>query len=216
MADSDKLFSVVVAGAMNPPVHHPYWYHQTKLIDDLQLKESLENGKLVSVPGPNGMSQFRVGDFGVKCQLERWEIHTDKADQLPAIIAIASKLYDDILKHTPLQAIGINVQFIKTIEGAGAAIGKAIVAGPIDIGAGEPTGGGFAIVYSNGENVETVSVTVQHMLGAEPVMIVTNIHRDIASENTWFSIGPTLNEMHSRVGPAIDRATSIFRQLGDK
>lgn len=105
MTVDPDVFSVVLAGAMNPRIHHPSWYRSMGLIDETEEKIATADSNMFLIPN---LSQLGFGDFKIICQDGRWEIRVSNSNNAARLIDIASNIFDNLLKHTPVTAFGIN------------------------------------------------------------------------------------------------------------
>jgi hypothetical protein len=112
MADR-SLFNIVVLGAMNPRIHHPHWYRQVGLISQQELEEALHAIDTIATPP---LSQFRISSFLIQCQEQRWEIQSSSLEHIDRLTELASHVFDDLLKHTPVSRFGFNYMIWKTVE----------------------------------------------------------------------------------------------------
>lgn len=108
MAAPSELFSVVIAGKMNPPIHHPAWYRAVKILSPEET-EVATAAPLICTPM---ISQFQAGGLAVLCTQERWEIQSQDPKSLDRILEIAGTAFD-ILQHTPVAAFGLNFHFLR-------------------------------------------------------------------------------------------------------
>ncbi|EMN73183.1 hypothetical protein LEP1GSC100_4280 [Leptospira interrogans serovar Bataviae str. UI 08561] len=113
--------SIVVAGAMNPNIHHPFWYRYHELISDDFYKQALNPSLIVSP----AISQINFADLHIICEQTRWTIIIDSYKKIDEIVNIAGKVFA-LLSETPLSVFGINFQVhLKTkYDNASAEISK--------------------------------------------------------------------------------------------
>jgi hypothetical protein len=112
MPDHD-LITIVVLGAMNPRIHHPYWYHLVGIITKEQADEAL------SSPGTFGISgtaQVQIPSLSltIVCHEQSWEIRTDKSENLELLKKTTWKVFDELLMHTPVVALRTNFSFTRS------------------------------------------------------------------------------------------------------
>jgi len=98
---------IVVAGAMDPRQHHPFWY---KTIGCLSEEEFLRTaGVLTPVH-----AQFENRIYAIACTPDRWDIWTKEPEHIERIQQVASRVFTK-LYEVPVAAIGINtVRHLKT------------------------------------------------------------------------------------------------------
>src|SRR5439155_2419718 len=102
---NSDLYSIVVAGSMNPSIHHPYWYRQNGLISQEELDAAISAEDTICLPPA---AHFRISAIDLECILSRWELKTTDSQLLDRLLDIAAKVFG-ILEHTPVVAIGINL-----------------------------------------------------------------------------------------------------------
>ncbi|MCO6458298.1 MAG: hypothetical protein J5I93_23575 [Pirellulaceae bacterium] len=110
------LFSIVVIGGMNPTIHHPSWYRLVELLSDDEV-EAITTGAEPVVVTPQ-FSRFAGPDFELICRQDRWEIQTKNELWQQRSCAIAGQVFDHLLKHTMVSALGLNFHFTGDVEGA--------------------------------------------------------------------------------------------------
>jgi hypothetical protein len=105
--DSTEGLTFTVLGNMNPAIHQPAWYRYIGAISDKEL-EIASQGEVVVL---RHVAQFKCGDFQVLCDSDRWQLHfsANIDESIPRATAIAEKVFDVSLKHTP--ATGVTLQF---------------------------------------------------------------------------------------------------------
>jgi hypothetical protein len=95
-----EVYSITVAGSMNPRIHHPQWYRVIGAISEEELQQSLKERMAISPI----ITQFSVESarFAVACQADRWDIQTDSRGGTNRILDIAVKVFQK-LPETPVQ-----------------------------------------------------------------------------------------------------------------
>lgn len=105
MPEQKDTYNIVLLGGMNPRIHHPSWYRFVGLFDDEEVDQAVKApNTFVVLP----MAQIETPKFTIVCQDDKWEIKTLVPDQVQRLQDITSRLFDDILPHTPLMAAGFN------------------------------------------------------------------------------------------------------------
>jgi hypothetical protein len=107
---NSQVFSIVVVGAMNPSIHHPYWYRLSDVISQAEADAALKNEDTICMPPAAHFRQ--ASEWEISCQVDRWEIKTSREDQTRRILEIAAKVFT-LLDHTPVSAAGINAIFTR-------------------------------------------------------------------------------------------------------
>lgn len=99
-----RYFSVVIIGAMSPPLHFPGWYSRHGLLTDEEAKSAGESPALLIAPE---YSRFQTAGIRVICEQAKWEIACFDDATRSRILMIASKVFK-ILKETVVTAYGFN------------------------------------------------------------------------------------------------------------
>lgn len=122
-AASDKTFSIVVIGAMNPAIHHPAWYQSIGLISEDECSSAVgtskrrQTGTVLSYSTEEAVctpvfSQFTAGPIRVACIPENWSVTTIERGMLNRAEHICLKVFE-ALKHTPVSSFALNFLFHK-------------------------------------------------------------------------------------------------------
>lgn len=101
-------YNIVVLGGMNPRIHHPAWYHMVKLFDASEFETALASPDTVVMPP---LAKICLPHLTIWCQEDRWQVSTHDRSQLPRLGVLTAKLFDEILPHTPVSALGYNFGF---------------------------------------------------------------------------------------------------------
>jgi hypothetical protein len=183
-----ELYSIVIVGQMNPPIHHPAWYRLVGLIDDAELKESIPEPTQEKPVAPMSIvPSVRLKAFEVTCFQNRWDIKTTSRDNLERIRSITEKLFDVILPHTPVGAFGINFEYGIDTGGRspGGIIASFLSRPPLDLGLAHPDSGELRITENRPSH--TFNVFVKPSEKNEDLIIGTNAHYPIPSDTTHSS-----------------------------
>ena len=108
MSEFSELFSIVVAGHMNPAIHHPSWYRLAKLISREEQTSAESKGGIICT---NVLSRFTAGTLQITCEREKWNVQTADLFQLERLAEMSAQIFDEVLKHTPVSAYGVNFQY---------------------------------------------------------------------------------------------------------
>lgn len=98
-----QVFSVVILGNFNPKIFHPLWYAQNELIAEQEMDEADD------VLSSSEVSMFNWHGIHFQIEQHRFGLTTKDAAQVPQLrdLTIASF---SLLEHTPLSAIGFNLE----------------------------------------------------------------------------------------------------------
>jgi hypothetical protein len=123
-ATSDNLYSIVVAGNMNPAIHHPRWYVETQLLSEDEANQAMAKfpgiETMNEVPAgalicSNVMSQFTFSDLRITCLENNWTILATSKDSYERSKRIAVGVFK-VLHHTPVGAYGFNFSFHRSTK----------------------------------------------------------------------------------------------------
>lgn len=98
---------------MNPRIHHPSWYRLVGLFDNEEAEQATKTPNTLITPP---LAQIQTPKLVIVCQDDRWEIRTTSSDQVHRIQDITSKLFDELLPHTPIAAAGFNFSYWRTAD----------------------------------------------------------------------------------------------------
>lgn len=101
-------FTIVVLGNMNPSVHHPLWYLQVGLFQEDEVLKTLHEKEVICIPP---LTKFSINNISMQCTQENWQIGTSDKSNLPYLESITAKVFDDLLKHTPVDRMGFNFNY---------------------------------------------------------------------------------------------------------
>ena len=150
-ATSDDVYSLTVAGAMNPATHHPRWYLAIGVLNQAEVNEA--EGHAASATGTadgsvqaNSLvcgavsSQFTVRTFRVICLQNHWWIATTDATSLARMRDICDAAFK-ALPHTPVSSFTFHFAFHRATkqENVGARLAALAERLPFGFRAGPPT-----------------------------------------------------------------------------
>jgi len=99
-------FSIVVAGPMNPAIHHPSWYSIPDAISEEERQEALGGTVFLS----SRISRFEFGCFRLQCHSNNWQLRTTDPGQSERVTDLACGTFER-LRETTITAFGINYDF---------------------------------------------------------------------------------------------------------
>ncbi len=115
------VYNIVVVGAMNPRIHHPSWYELVGLLTPKEAKEALTSSATFGLPGFTQLSATSLG-LTISCYEQRWIVQTEDREKIGLLQDFTFKVFDELLKHTPVSAYGFN--FIYQRETRCATVGR--------------------------------------------------------------------------------------------
>lgn len=110
MAEESEFYGIVIIGKMNPSIHHPAWYRMFDLIDEKEADAATSSKETFSTPP---VAQIDAGTFKIICQESRWEVQTSTPSLLERLKRMPGKVFDELLEHTSVAALGFNINFVK-------------------------------------------------------------------------------------------------------
>jgi hypothetical protein len=203
-ASAGGQYSIVVAGNMNPAIHHPGWYKAIRAMSDDELAPAL--GPLQSPPvQPTGserqgqgvfralsgsaltvvtpaLAQFTVGPISITCLEQTWTIATINADLVSRICEIACAVFES-LSHTPVSAYGFNLNAHRrtTTQNVGLGLAELLDATPVGLIRSIDSQRTAKIAYTNiDETGRRLTVSMeQSATSADAVFVAINAHHPI-------------------------------------
>jgi hypothetical protein len=127
-ASATDGYTIVVAGNLNPAIHHPAWYKAIGVLSDEELSGALAgalqkagDGKIPIIGSLGTMSegepicsplfaQFTVGRMRLICIPQNWTIATYDQALISRIVEITIAVFE-ALPQTPVSAYGLNFNF---------------------------------------------------------------------------------------------------------
>ncbi len=204
---SDGYF-IVVAGNMNPAIHHPAWYKLIGALSDEELAASgLADGRAqapVGVPAPDrgqlrtitGMTtictpafaQFTAGKLRITCFEQSWTITTYEQSLFSRIRDVASIVFG-ALAHTPVSAYGLNFNFHRKtgVGNVGAHLAQAVDAASLNFFQESRGERSAKIGYTLSEGGRALNISVEPSVhGTDMVFVGINAHHPIIPPESGF------------------------------
>jgi hypothetical protein len=181
-----EVASIVVVGAMNPPLHHPLWYRQENLISEAELAAALADPNSIASPP---ISNFETGSISVTCQLERWEVRCRQSNNLPRILETACRVFA-LLPHTPVKAFGFNFVFEhRTAHGnVDSRLAGLLASLPVVIERGTSA----ALVWRHDKADQQISSTLSASRTDAAVVVLANNYNYPITQVGYFDLEPLL------------------------
>lgn len=157
MTEQKDTYAIVLLGGMNPRIHHPSWYRFVNLFDEEEADLAIKTPSTFITPI---LSQIETPKVTIICQDNRWEIRTFDPNQVQRIQDITSKLFDEILPHTPIMAGGFNFTYRKATKATDVAgyLASVIVNAPLGLKADHAMSGELTLRRSFDEYTVVVNV----------------------------------------------------------
>lgn len=175
-----RVFAVVILGSFNPAIFHPFWYVQNGLFPEEEVSDA------VDVITSDQVSTFRFKDVHFQIERHRFGLTTKDASKAAYVRDLAMGSFS-LLEHTPLTALGLNLDLVFNLPTTEAwhDIGHRLA--PKEPWKGIMDSPGMRAVVMEGTRrdclADKISVRVQPIGGAEDsVLIAINQHYDIETE----------------------------------
>lgn len=193
MGELEPNFSIVVVGAMNPSIHHPFWYEILHALSQAEARDAVGGSNLLVSPM---VAQFSWSGWTMVCLPERWEMRTQDPEKFGRVLDLAVLVFER-LNDTPVKSFGINVDRVETkSESATRALACALHDANLGVSADASDGS-----FSTSTTVEKTctllrrTVTVSVSAKAPSVLrISNNFHHDVVMEEGMFNLTPLLRD----------------------
>jgi hypothetical protein len=96
-------FSIIVLGALNPPIHHPLWYADARILTPTEAEEAQRSPAFLCT---RDAAAFSFGQLQVRCTRSRWSVHAARAEALDRLLNLAAHTHDR-LRDTPVTGFGL-------------------------------------------------------------------------------------------------------------
>ena len=192
------IYNIVVLGAMNPRIHTPAWYRLAKLISEEEFNISMLSPEVMTLPMG---SQFRINEFMITCQLDRWEVQCHSLENLSRLRAIACKAFDELLPHTPVGAMGYNFIYQRetAVSDIGRFLAKRLSHPSFNLGVVDPALGSMSITQVNGNRSLQVGLMAVPPEPASFLQVSNSYeHRFISDPTSFqlFNLADTLDKFY--------------------
>jgi hypothetical protein len=193
-ASASDIFSITVAGAMNPAIHHPAWYRAIGALNDseLTLAGAAPDPAVQQTPGtsPSGaalpictpaFSQFTAGAIRVICINQSWTISTHEKILLVKIRDIATKVFS-ALGHTPVSAYGLNFSYHRKtrLQDVATRLAEFVEAMSLGFDRFQQTKRAARIAYTTSHAGRDLNISVERSVrGLDSVFVGINAHHPI-------------------------------------
>jgi hypothetical protein len=193
-----ELYTIVVAGPMNPRLHYPLWYHAIGCLSEEEANAGRESGSFVMLPQA---AQFDVADISISCTIERWEIRTTLSAHRDRILDIACRVFEK-LYETPITVFGHNT--VLHLDTKAKKVADVLVKMMTDTGLGFPAAGtaqdckiNFVDRKDKDSKNSTAIAVGQSALRDHAVFVSHNTQRAPTSDGTHFDLTPLLRSLRA-------------------
>jgi hypothetical protein len=173
-----NAYSVLVAGLMNPSIHHPQWYRSIGAIDDDELRASLKSGTSGTTPIASRL-EFGSPSLTVFCQPGLWMIQSMDDSSWTRMLRVASLVFAKE-KNPTLTAFGLMAQrHIDTNRDAKAILAASVAKLDLGLPSGRNVNTSFTLASS--EEGFTLTTSIQSSVFGERV-VYGRYHCDYPAE----------------------------------
>jgi hypothetical protein len=218
MSGNKDFYSIVVIGAMNPRVHTPGWYRLVNLIDDSEMTDATSSDVVTLLP----ISKWQLKDFSVICQSDRWEVQTTSAACLSRLRQMAVTVFDELLKHTPVNALGLNFNHERTIDRShvGRCLAASLARSELGLRIDGAISGEMMLRRSIDDRKVTVVVRASEGVGGESVVGVANNYEyafGLEKGPGFFQISDTISRRFSAdKNDAEEQTAAVVRAINNR
>ena len=194
--------NIVVAGHMNPAIHHPAWYRELGLISPTEAEKAQERPDLVVSPH---LARVVMGPLTVQCLPETWRVSVTSPEDEDRALDLAIRTFGR-LDETPIQAFGMNYQAGKMLRTATQlSLAAYLKEAPYSIPVSESAPGleSLTLTYamdplreSQGFRAERTfrsGVTIQQIPNGIRFQLSINVHHQLVGEG-HFDLGEFLHQ----------------------
>jgi hypothetical protein len=200
MSDQNDTYTIVLIGGMNPRIHHPSWYRLVNLFDEEEADQGTKAPGTFITPL---VSQIQVPKLTIVCQDNRWEIRTSDPGQVQRIQDMTSRLFDEILPHTPVMAAGFNFNYRKatTAPDVGAYLASVLSNAPLGLKAANAMSGEFNLRRTIDDH--TAFVNIQPALDDKQAILISHNFEYPFKNEGFFKLGDVIAKRYG-----LDRSES--------
>jgi hypothetical protein len=214
MSTNTEFYNIVVVGAMNPRLHSPSWYRQVGLIDQDEMEAANNSPQTFMTPLA---AQFQFKDVSISCLPDRWEAQTRNPQSLDRLRTITGKIFDEFLKHTPVEALGFNFNYERTtkVDHVDRYLAECLAKTRLGLKDDCLVSGNLSIRRSTeGRNI-LVTVSASLAPGTPSVVAVSNnFEYKFSSEPGYFSLAPKLGEQYDTDhGESEDQTSAVVKAI---
>jgi hypothetical protein len=233
-ATATDTYSIVVAGNMNPAIHHPAWYKTIEALSEKELQSTnavIPEGSAPMAQSPSratictpAVSQFTAGRIRVTCISQNWTIATTDRDLWIRIRDVAISVFE-ALGHTPVSAYGLNFMFHRTtsVGNVAARLAQFIDNTPLAFPRDTEVSRSAKIGYTLARPDRSLNLSVEASArSANIIFISINAHHPIILRDTGlhqFDLGVLLRESADKdfeeAGNVLSRVMHSFEGSSD-
>jgi hypothetical protein len=162
------------------------------------------------------VSQIQTPKLTIVCQDTRWEIRTSDPDQVQRIQDITSKLFDEILPHTPVMAAGFNFTYRKatTAPDVGIYLASVLSKAPLGLKADHTMSGEIILRRSFDEH--TALVSVQPIVDDKHAVLISHNFEYQFKTEGLFKLGDTITRRYGLDKSESEEQTALIVDAIDR
>lgn len=193
MTEQKDTYTLVILGGMNPRIHHPSWYRSVGLFDGEEAEEAIRTPNTLITPP---LAQIQTPKLTIVCQDDRWEIRTSDPNQVQRIQDITSKLFDDLLPHTPVAAAGFNFTYGRQTEShdVGKHLADVLVKSPLGLKPDSLVAG--EVILRQACDGHTSMVNIRPALGCKHTVVISYNYEYRFETEGSFKLGDVITKRY--------------------
>jgi hypothetical protein len=174
MTSEPDAFSIVVLGALTPPIHHPLWYTDAGLLTPAEADEALRSPTFLCT---RDAAEFSFGGLRVRCTRSRWSVHA--TGLLDRLLDLAARTHAR-LRDTPVTGFGLNFDYVRNV-GEGPDVVAILVRAAHDAPLGLPGEGALDASFTYRRKLGDAVVSVLVAPGESPrqVQVKNNFYHEL-------------------------------------
>jgi hypothetical protein len=177
MISEKDAFSIVVLGAMNPPIHHPQWYAEVGILTQVEADQALRSPGFTCAADA---TELVFGAVHLRCSRSRWSLGTTRVDMVERMLDIAVSTHDR-LHDTPVTGFGLNFDCVREVSGPDALAVLVHVAQSAPLGLLPDGALGAAIRYRRRFGDGVVTVVINPVDSPRHMEVKNNYHQELVA-----------------------------------
>lgn len=226
--NSQAQHSIVIAGGMNPSIHHALWYQASDLLTEAEAEAALSDPQLLVSPH---VARFVAANMEIFCRREQWQISTSDLALKERILGVAQRTFE-LLDQTHISGFGMNYNLVQDIEHLSLDALSGFLKGisfVVPLESCAPTFEQITVSYPMPPlEMEPEGVVVRRFhttlfVSGEPKVtahVAINVHHEIRmgrmDRPQKFNLSPILEKAAEVFSIAADHALAIVQQIGGK
>ena len=208
-----QSYNITILGAMNPRIHHPFWYKLIGAITEEEYKQALSDPQLICTAFA---SQFSVSNIAVACQGERYTISTQIAGNRKRIAEIAGIVFKKLFE-TPINRVGCNsiLELETTVKNVGAWISAKMDVARFGFSAESLKSGQLSLTSALQNHTQTITLGPSALAQDVVSLAINTEYKPTAKAGeVYVDFSPDLTVwLEANVGRAMDLAATLVSTM---